>query len=342
MPPSTDPAAVAWRRQWRIRGFAADRMFPIAFGQPSPSLDELASFVPRSVVLPTGTRHSLGQGDRDSALLSVKFAMAFIAEYLPVQVVMTDLRSELPGVAIQLAVRKLANDELDYLGSFDLLVRIHSHRSGVWHDYTDCEMALDFKMTGASSPFGLNGATMRTYIRNARAVILAARVQKLRVGACRVVAFLIYRPPGFTFDGRSHRGGFGFVAFDADKLCQWSLGSHNNPDYIVMNGTLFQNGVFEPLEPAALPPSVLRAPQRDRWAELRQLMVKPGWVKVRDFVFVFEVTPQQTPKKASQKVLKRLRDQGCTVDTFNGGTAAGQPPKIARIRDLANAHPNLP
>ena len=218
MPPSTDPAAVAWRRHWRIRGLAADRMCPIAFGQPSPSLDELASFVPRSVVLPTGTRHSLGQDDRDAALLFVKFAMAFIAEYLPVQVVMTDLRSELPGVATQLA-------------------------------------------------------------------------------------FLIYRPPGFTVDGRSHRGGFGFVAFDADKLCQWSPGSQNNPDYMVMNGTLFQNCVFEPLEPAALPPFVLRAPQRDRWAELRQLMVKPGWVKVRDFVFVIYHTGLVVHKMVDKKDL---------------------------------------
>lgn len=339
MPFSTDPAA--WRQQWRIRGLAADRLFPVAFGQPSPSLDALESFVPRSVVLPGATRQRLGKDDIDIALSSVKFAMAFIAENLPAQVVMCDLQSDLPGVATQLAVRKLGNDEREYLGSFDLLLRIHSQRAGLWQSYNDGEMALDFKMTGTSSPFGLNGATMRNYIVNARSVIRAARVQKLRVGACRVVAFLMYRPPGPTFDGRSHRGGFGFVAFDADKLCQWSVRSQRCPEYIVMNGTLFQNGVLEPLEPTALPPPVQRTPQRDRWGELQKLRVKLGWVKVVDFVSVFDVTPRRTPKKATQKVLKRLRDQGCSIDTFSGGEAAGQPPKIARVLDLARAHPNL-
>ena len=74
--------------------------------------------------------------------------------------------------------------------------------------------------------------------------------------------------------------------------------------------------------------------------ELQQLEVKPGWARVADFVAVFDISPRYLPKKATQKVLKRLRDWHHTIDSGNDGTV-GRPKKIARISDLARTHPEL-
>ena len=130
------------------------------------------------------------------------------------------------------------------------------------------------------------------------------------------------------------------MAFDADKLCQWRPISQRPPARFVLGGTMFQTGTFETIEPTALPPPVLRAPQGDRLGDLGQMAVKPGWVKVVDFESVFEVTPRHTPKKATQKVLKNLREDHASIKIHKDGSA-GQPPKIARISAVARAHPNL-
>ena len=331
----------SWRRLWRARGLAVDKLLPICFGVPSPAVEDLAKRTPRAVVLPDGGKKCFDGDDAACVLGAAAFAASYVAEFLPAQVVSNDKRSMSPGQASQLAVQRLGGGELDYVGSFDVLLRLHARSSSIWKPYDNTEMALDFKITGASSPFGLHGATMRTYIEHARRVILDARAQKLRVGSCQVIAFLIYRPPGLTYDGRAHRGAEGFLAYDAGVLCSWSPKAKKLPAYIVMSGSLIQSGKFEPLESTALPAAVSRRSRRDRWGELGQMTVRRGWVQVQDFAMVFQVPPVQTLKKATQKVLERLRKAGCSVEDHSDGSQRGRPSKIARIGDLSRAYPDL-
>ena len=323
-----------WRRLWRGRGLAVDKLLPVSFGVPSPVLQDLETRAPRAVLVPGGSRQILDDTDRACVVEGVLFAAAYVAECLPVQVVDTDLRGQLPAEATHLAVRKVGEGEIEYMGSFDLLLRVHARRAGVWQPFNKTEMALDFKMTGAASPFGLNGATMRTYIENARAVMLAA------LDKCTIIAFLIYRPPGPTYDGRAHRGGEAFVAFNADTLCTWSPSSQRPPSPIVMTGSMLQEGKLEPMEPTSLPKPIVRAPRRDLWGELSRLSVKRGWVQVKDFVTTFELPPRGTPKKATQKALNKLRDAGYPLEDSTTGRS-GRPKKIARIAHLSNVYPDL-
>ena len=203
--------------------------------------------------------------------------------------------------------------------------------------YNNSEVALDFKLTAASAPFGLNGATMRDYFQRAQKVMLAARAEESRLGQCRVVAFLLRRPACLTFDGRTQRCAFGFVALDADVLCNWDKTSQRPPTCLTTCGSMLQTGTLEPAPLQAAPTRVTSAPRTDRWDQLEQ--VKRGWVRVQDFALVFKVPPERNLKKATQKLLQRLRKEHCEVVNDERDTT-GRPPKVARTRDLQSVWPS--
>ena len=199
---------------------------------------------------------------------------------------------------------------------------------------------FDVKLTGAKSVLGLNGPTMRTYLSHARAVLLAARKEGCRVGQCRAVAFLVRRPPGETFDGGLHRGSFGFVAIDTDVLVAWEPKTAKQaPATISMCGGLLQRAAAA--EPEALPyaPPPARPPPRDRWYDLEQVEVKPGWVTTQDFCRIFKIG-QNNRKHGANRVHKRLRDDGAVIDSWKGG-GRGPPFKIARISALKTSYKRL-
>ena len=79
------------------------------------------------------------------------------------------------------------------------------------------------------------------------------------------------------------------------------------------------------------------ASRADKWWQPEQ--VKRGWVWLQDFALVFIIIPERNLKKATQKLLQRLRKRNCEVaddeeDTF------GRPPKVARTRDLQSVWPS--
>ena len=254
---------------------------------------------------------------------------------------MVDTDVKLPQCASRLAVRAVGGGDKEFLGSFDVLLRIRAARPGLWRKYDGGELALDCKLTGVSTTLGLNGMTLRTYTQNARAVVSAARNQGLRVGRCGLVAFLLRRPPGHTQQGLAHRGGFGFVAFETDVLLNWDPTSNRPPRTFTLSGSLLQGGQDNDEDALALqraPPA--RAPQRDRWAELSEAAVRTGWVKVTDFVNAFSLRGRASEKKATEKALKRLRQGNGALDDTDGGVV-GRPHKIARLSDLKRLYPDL-
>ena len=197
-------------------------------------------------------------------------------------------------------------------------------------------MALDFKLTAASSPLGLNGATMRDYFKRAQKVMLAARSEESRLGHCRLVVFLLRRPTCSTFDDRQQRCAFGFVALDVDTLCNWDATSQRPPTCLTTCGTLLQTGTLEPAPLQPAPTRATSAPRADKWGQLEQ--VKRGWVRVQDFALAFKVSPERNLKKATQKLLQRLRKRNCEVANDEKDTT-GRPPKVARTRDLQTVWP---
>ena len=110
-----------WRRLWRRRGLAVDRTLPKFFCHPAPALKELASLVPTNVVLPGGQKQRVTEDDSVIVQEAVKFASGYIAEFLPAQVLATDIK--LPQEASQLAVRRPGSQDHEHLGSFDILLR---------------------------------------------------------------------------------------------------------------------------------------------------------------------------------------------------------------------------
>ena len=60
---------------------------------------------------------------------------------------------------------------------------------------------------------------------------------------------------------------------------------------------------FESLPMIAIPAKPKR--QHDRWAELKECEVKPGWVKTLDFVRVFK--PGLNLRTSNENVLTRFR-----------------------------------
>ena len=161
-------------------------------------------------------RQNVGDDDAPLVVASARLTMGFVAS-LPVVVTHADVKPLLPEKASTLAVKKVGSETV-YIGSFDMLLRVHCYRAGPWKNYNEAVVALDLKMTGASSCIGLSGPTMRMCLGHAQTVVREARKQKGVVGSCRVVAFLLIRPQCPTFAGKSHRGAFGFVAYDVEKL----------------------------------------------------------------------------------------------------------------------------
>jgi hypothetical protein len=322
----------SWRHLWRARGLALDRLLAITFATPAPPLGDLKSKVERSVLVPGTGRRTLTESDVALVVDAAVFVAGYVAEYLPMQVTVTDSRACTPCAPTALAVRG-AKGEPEFAGSFDFLLRVYAQEALYWKPYDGSEIALDVKLSGCSTVLGLNGATMRANFAHARAVMMAARRARSRVGACRAVAFLVRRPAGKTLEGDARTGAFGFVAVDVGALLAWEpSASTRGPPTIMTSGGLFQRGVV--VEPAALPtpPPPARAPPPDRWAELTELSVKRGWVTALDFCIVFNRGPQ-CRKKATERVLKRLRGKRKEVEDAPGA-GTGRPKKMVRIGDL--------
>ena len=331
--------ATEWRRLWRALGVTLDRLLPIVFSLPAPALDELGPKVERRVVVPGSGK--VGVSEKQVALVveAAAFVSAYVAEHLPAQVVATDTKPDFLTIASGLAVRSQGGGR-ECVGSFDLLLRMYSVRSGPWKKYHGKEMALDVKLTGASGVLGLNGPTMRSYLSHARAVMVAARRGRCRVGRCPLLAFLLRRPPGPTYEGAHHSGAFGFVAIDVNTLVQWDPHTAAQARAaVVMHGGLLQRAATsEPLaQPHVHVPERPRA--RDRWAELRQLSVRPGWVTTRDFCETFDIGAANL-KSSSGRVNKRLHEEGSELETWRSGSR-GQPVKIARVSSLQRSYPRL-
>ena len=109
--------------------------------------------------MPGCGKHAVCSDDVPLVVDSASFTMSWLAEFLPAQTVCNDAKQLLPSGATALAVRKVGN-ETEYLGSFDLLLRLHSTKSATWKDYNECEVALDVKLTGAEH-LGLSGVTLK-------------------------------------------------------------------------------------------------------------------------------------------------------------------------------------
>lgn len=333
-------SAAYWRRLWRFRGVAVDRLFPKLYNLPVPRASELQEKVELNISIPGCGRHVLAPGDAELVAKMTSDLSGWIAEYLPMQVVATDTRSFLPNAASGLAVQAIGGEN-EYLGSFDALLRVSAERAGVWRPYHDSEIALDIKVTGTSRTLGLNGLTLKTILTHARAVMQAARRERSRIGACRAVAFLFRRPAGPTFDGRQRGAAFGFVAIDTDILLQWNpTQARQAPATIVMSGDLLQRGATE--EPEALPaaPPPVRPRPRDRWDDLAALTVRPGYVTAQDFCTVFRLG-LGNKKKGAERVLKRVREEGrgANIHDWHSGVGSRRPYKICRISDLKHCYP---
>ena len=213
-------------------------------------------------------------------------------------------------------------------------------RAGVWQKSNEAVVALDVKLTGASSGIGLSGPTMRMYLEHAQAVVREARKQEGLVGTSRVVAFLLIRPQCPTYAGKPHKGAFGFVAYDVEKLMAWDSRGNRMPTHVICQGHLLKPGGAEEdglVLPAAPSPLVVRPACRCRWQELADLAVRPGWVKTLDFCEVFKVG-QGNPAHGASRVNKRLRAED--LDSWRGGER-GPPKKICRISALKRAYPDF-
>ena len=333
--------ALAWRRLWRARGLCADRVLPYCYALPVLGPEELLGRAPKSVAVPGGDRQQLTEADRKLSVGVVEFVTGYVAEHLPAQVVATDLKPLLPNAASALAVMDVSGEK-EYMGSFDLLLRLRATRPGTWRPYDNQLMALDMEMTGATSAVGVNSAYMRRIVEHGRAVMQAARKQRgCRVADCSIIAYLIRRPPGPTFQGRAHAGSWSFVAFEVDSLLAWSPTSQRAPNRIVTLGSLLVEGKGEEPDSLPRPPPAPIRPPRDRWHILRTTHGHRGWCQVQDFVDVFGLQGRADPKHATYKACKRLREQGHQVKDKDLPGVRGRPKKCARICDLQQVYVNL-
>ncbi len=333
----TDAAFVLWRRRWRALGLALDKLLPWCFGVPSPPLADFSQRVLSAVTVPGTGKYTLTVEDKKLVVEGAQFVVRHVAEHLPFQLVATDLKPLLPGSASNLAVRAVGG-EREYLGSFDLLFRVHA-RSGVWHAFDGAEVAFDVKLTGASQPIGVNSPTILGVIQHGRAVLEAARKQSgCRVGACRVVAYLFRRPPGTTLQGRSHSGAWALLAFDVQVLLAWDPRSSTAPRRLATLGTHVVGG--SRVEPEALPraPVLARPPRRDRWEDLEE-SAQRGWVTLLDFVAAFDLVGRGAAKHATGRASKRMQDAGHELKDSARGV--GRPPKMARLCDLKRCYTEL-
>ena len=100
-----------------------------------------------------------------------------------------------------------------YVGSFDLLLRVRSTRSPIWKSYNGQEIALDLKLSGASSTVGIDSFSLRQKFAHGHAVLAASQRNDGRLGKCGLVAYLFRRPPGQTMMDQAHNGSWGFLVF---------------------------------------------------------------------------------------------------------------------------------
>ena len=102
------------RSLWRTRGLAPWPLFACCLCDAE---DALRARVPTTVACLGEKRTTkLSPEDRDVVLAAADFVTGFVAEEPPVEVVMTDARPVLPGVASALAVQDV-NGEKEFLGS---------------------------------------------------------------------------------------------------------------------------------------------------------------------------------------------------------------------------------
>ena len=82
---------------------------------------------------------------------------------------------------------------------------------------------MDVKLLGVASVLGVKSPTLTDMFRRGKAVLSAARAcDGHRLAGCRVVAYLLRRPPGPTFNGVACSGRWAFVAVDVDVLLAWN------------------------------------------------------------------------------------------------------------------------
>ena len=86
-----------------------------------------------------------------------------MAESLPTQVVTTDMKPMLPGIASAWAVQSIEGEQ-EFIGSFDLMVKIYALRNAERKRHHGQEGVIDVKLSGSSEPFGLNSVTMRRHL----------------------------------------------------------------------------------------------------------------------------------------------------------------------------------
>ena len=100
--------AATWRRLWRRRGVALDRLLRIAFSIPAPAPVDWAGRVTRSVVLPGGAREKLLDEDVNGVVAAAIFIVSYLAEFLPIAITCNDAKPLLPGLASRMAVRNMS------------------------------------------------------------------------------------------------------------------------------------------------------------------------------------------------------------------------------------------
>ena len=249
---STSPLALTfpgWRHLWRKRGLVLDSLLPCAFAVPMATEESMRKRVSTTVLVPRDkTRTSVRNEDAELVLREANWVVGFVVESLPAQIVTADVKPMLPGVASALAVQSI-HGETEFLGSFDLLIKLHATKNAEWKKYHGQEGVVDVKLSGSSQPFGLSSTTMRRHLLKGREVLKAAKKDRCRVGRCAFVAYLLRRPPGPVFTGREkfHKGGWAFVAYDAQKLMGWVPGASNCPrPFLFCSDLLVEGSQLEP------------------------------------------------------------------------------------------------
>ena len=111
-----------WRRKWRARGLALDRLLPFAFKVPAPDRSALQKRVASDVTVPGDQKWVLTADCKDTVVDTCDWVTGFVAESLPVQVSLTDLK--LPSAVSNLVVP--GDGVGEYLGSFDVLLRVRA------------------------------------------------------------------------------------------------------------------------------------------------------------------------------------------------------------------------
>lgn len=165
-----DPCAL-WRHRWRGIGLAVDRLLPVCFSIPSPSLDSLRLRVVEAVNVPESGRCALPAEDKRIVSDAVEFVAAVVASELPVHVVASDMRPLFSALPTGLAIRG-SGVNAGFVGSFDLLARVHASK-GPWRFYNQKEVVVDVKVTGCARPLGVNSQTILEILRHGQLVLKA-------------------------------------------------------------------------------------------------------------------------------------------------------------------------